>query len=333
MVRALTIGTLVADIINDAIDRILEPGEGILTHIEIHPGGCAFNVAVDLAKIREGRCLVGCVGAVGDDLLGDSLRSVAREHGVDPLYCECPGTGTSKNVILNVRGEERRHHYDPGANPLLSAEFVLKQLAAFGPALLYCGETASLDGIRHSTAQITQTARAGGALIFLDAVVGGSESWGDLTAACRHADVFHCNDQEAFAFTGAGSIPEALAHLVDLGVRLPVISQGPGELWWAHDSGVFSVPAFSVKCVDGTGAGDALMAGLMAQSIRDDGTRDDRWLESENEVAEAMIRAQAAAACAVTRIGCIAGVERDAIETLLMEQGAEIVSRVSRKPA
>lgn len=49
--KVLCVGTLIVDIIDDAIDRMLNPGEGVSTTIGVHLGGNAYNVAVDLAKL------------------------------------------------------------------------------------------------------------------------------------------------------------------------------------------------------------------------------------------------------------------------------------------
>jgi fructokinase len=322
--RVLAVGTLVVDIINDPIDRIIAPGEGILTRIGIHPGGCALNVAVDVARLAGDQCEVWCVGAVGDDPLAESLRVHASENGATPLYQECVAVGSSKNVILNVAGEERRHHYDPGSNPHLTEEWVASTIDATPPDVFYMGETASLQGIREHTSQLARRAREAGSMVFLDAVVGGPDAWGDLHDACRFTDVFHCNDAEALAFTGTGTVGDAVRKLVDLGVKTPIVSQGAGDVTCASGGTVYSMPTFSVDCVDGTGAGDAMIAGMIAWYCTD-GRR-------SHDPEEPILFAQAAGASAVTRIGCTEGVTRETVDALVSTQGAGIASRVRILP-
>lgn len=49
--EVLCIGTLIVDIINDGIDRVLSPGQGVSTVIGVHLGGNAYSVIVDLAEL------------------------------------------------------------------------------------------------------------------------------------------------------------------------------------------------------------------------------------------------------------------------------------------
>ena len=330
MPGVLCIGTLVIDIINDPIDRILDPGEGVPTRIGIHPGGCSYNVAVDIVKlapeeIRQ-EITVGCVGAVGDDILAEALRSGAETHGVIPMFQRFPGVGTSKNVILNIRGEERRHHYDAGANPLLEPEFVTRAIESFEPDLVYLGEISSLGRVGGEVAGIVAAAKESGCLIALDAVVAGTSEWGTLGRACRYADVLHCNDVEAMAFTDTSSVADALAGLAGRGVRFPVVSSGGGLICWIHGSRRYAAPAYTVAAVDATGAGDALVSGLIVSALSHAG--DDTWPKDADEALEAILFAEAAGAGAVTRIGCTAGVGRDDVARLLSEQGDRIRNRV-----
>jgi len=326
MAKALCVGTLVIDIINDPIDHLLDPGEGILTRIGIHPGGCAFNVAVDTMQLCSGDLTVGCLGAVGEDLLADSFRVQAETHGVVPLYEQFSGVGSSKNVILNVAGEERRHHYDAGANPLLSTKFVSDSIETFRPDLIYLGETSSLDGIRDDVAGIARQAHDSGCLVFLDAVVGGADTFGTLVEACQYADVFHANDVEAMVFTNTESTQDAVRELCRRGVRLPVVTSGGGALSWVHGDQLYTAPAFSVEAVDGTGAGDALIAGLIVSALDH---RSGAWLRDENDATSAILFAAAAGARAVTKIGCTAGVMRADALSLVREQGPKITSRIA----
>jgi sugar/nucleoside kinase (ribokinase family) len=138
--KVLCIGTLIVDIINDAIDRILSPGEGVSTIIGVHLGGNAYNVAVDLAKLGLSERQVSCVGAVGDDHFGELFRRELKRHGVTPQVQTVDESCTSKNIILQVKGEERRYHFDEGANPYLGFGFVLDVLRSFPPDVLYIGE-------------------------------------------------------------------------------------------------------------------------------------------------------------------------------------------------
>ena len=65
-------GIVVVDHVSAPIDRLPQSGELLLTEdCQLHIGGCAANVTIDLAKLGiQSRVL----GMVGDDLLANSRR-------------------------------------------------------------------------------------------------------------------------------------------------------------------------------------------------------------------------------------------------------------------
>jgi sugar/nucleoside kinase (ribokinase family) len=106
-------------------------------------------------------------------------------------------------------------------------------------------------------------------------------------------DLWTSNSVEAVKFTGASDIAEALSRLADhlpAGV-LMVVRDGPQGCWISQRGDRQHVPGFKVAAVDSNGAGDAhagvFVAGL-AQGL---------------SASEAALRANAAAALAVTRWG------------------------------
>ena len=60
----LSVGILVADHLCDPIDHLPCAGELVLSsRLPLAVGGCALNVAIDLAKLGVSVGVVGCVGA------------------------------------------------------------------------------------------------------------------------------------------------------------------------------------------------------------------------------------------------------------------------------
>ena len=85
-------------------------------------GGCAANVAMDLAKIGRQAAVVGMVGA---DMPGRFVRHELAAGGVDTAYLvEMAAVQTSATLVINVRGEDRRFIHTFGAN----AEFDGQQI-------------------------------------------------------------------------------------------------------------------------------------------------------------------------------------------------------------
>ncbi|MGC1375848.1 MAG: carbohydrate kinase family protein [Anaerolineales bacterium] len=328
MQRILCVGTLIVDIINDAIDRVLNPGEGVSTGIDAQPGGNAYNVAVDLMKLGLREKQAGCVGALGNDFFGELFERELQCYGVIPLTRRIAGKRTSKNVILQVKGEERRYHYDEGANVDLCSDFVMEQVRAFQPDVFYIGEIASLGETNQNLKQILETAKGMGCLTVVD-VVPSSGGWEYFREAAHWIDVLHCNDYEAKSLTDTGDAQAALAALVKLGIALPIVSQGDQALLCAYQGRAWSIPAFRVESVDATGAGDAFTAGLIKKLVESDG----KWLEEklgiETKLLDAIVFGEAAGASCVTALGCTPAVSEENVMRLLDGQSRELFSRIT----
>src|SRR5690349_6835156 len=112
------------------------PAEGALlalNEMPVRAGGCAANVAIDLA--RQG-VAVDVVGCVGQDNAGDFLLKTYEQKGVGAArVVRIEGYRTSQCIILLVAGQDRRYLYATGANQAFSIEHIsrewLSQLKVF----------------------------------------------------------------------------------------------------------------------------------------------------------------------------------------------------------
>ena len=85
-------------------------------------GGCAANVAIDLAKQGMAAEVCGCVGA---DASAEVLLQSMQAAGVGcPQVQRLDSHPTSKTVILLVEGQDRRYIHVFGAN----AAFEVRQI-------------------------------------------------------------------------------------------------------------------------------------------------------------------------------------------------------------
>jgi hypothetical protein len=115
----LCAGIVVADHVCEPIDHLPQAGELVLTgRTNLTIGGCAANVAVDLARLGRKAAVVG---RVGDDFFGQFVADALEQTGVDSRHLrKSPGEATSCSMIVNVRGEDRRFIHACGANRTLS---------------------------------------------------------------------------------------------------------------------------------------------------------------------------------------------------------------------
>jgi sugar/nucleoside kinase (ribokinase family) len=260
----LSVGILVADHLTDPIERV--PGAGQLVLCERLPlsiGGCASNVAVDLARLGV---RVGVVGCVGRDVLGRFVLDTLAGAGVNVEQVEqLDGVATSATLIVNVRGEDRRFIHAPGANNAFTVEHI--PLAAVRRAkVLYVGGyllMPSLDPER--LGDLFRQAQADNVRTVLDVVLPGpADHWARLEPVLRHTDVFLPNQDEAAAITGLANPLEQAQRFVEAGAGVAAITCGSQGSVLVSKRVRLRAGVFPVEYRGGTGSGDAFDAGYIA---------------------------------------------------------------------
>ena len=81
--------------------------------------------------------------------------------------------------------------------------------------------------------------------------------------APAHADYLLPNDEQVLGLTGASSVEDAAAALLERGVGCVAATCGASGALVATSDGATTVPAFEVDVVDTTGCGDAFTAGFL----------------------------------------------------------------------
>lgn len=317
--KALCAGSFVCDIIAAHLPRIGEPGSLIYAPQGIHlqVGGHAANVSIDLAQL--GQDGVAVAGSLGRDLWGDFIADAIKSHGVS-FYPQHPeGVGTAKNIALVVEGEDRRFIAELTANTMLTPGHVTETLEETRPSVLYMGTIGGLRYVDEDLANILEKAHSQGCATFVDVIMPAGEDWSHLTPALPHIDILHANEAEVRSLTGIEDPGEAVSPLVEAGVKLCIVTRGPGGLTAATREIRLDLPSFKVGEVDSTGAGDALCAGVIRAYLGDPPSRlDDIPVESLRSM---LLTGQAAGAACVTGVGATTAVTWERVESLLVGQG------------
>ena len=322
-------GILVADIFAADLPKLSNPGELTVAPkgIDMHVGGHSANVSINLRKmgLREGE--VSSVGAIGQDLFGDFVESTLRNHGVVTHLQRVPGIGTSKDLILVVRGEDHRYHVDLGANLHLEPDNVRSILLEEKPIIVYVGGAGILGKCDEKLADILQASRVRNCLNFVDPVVPYGGAWDSLIRACEWVDIFHCNMVEASSMTGYREPEKAAEALIGYGIGLAIISMGERGLIAKTQRFTLRMPAFQVPMVDPSGAGDAFCSGVIFGLVKKAhrGPRELRELSPE-VLCEVLLEGTAAGAACVTAVGTTTAVNRENVEHLLKEQGSQTLN-------
>ena len=296
----LCAGLLVADLFVPPLARLPAAGELVATgSFLVDSGGCAANTASALAKLGV---RAGVAGMIGEDIFGDFvLRDLSRK-GVDSRsIARTAAHGTSQTVILPVSGEDRRYIHTFGANADFTVADIDRRMSAH-TRVIYVGGYLALPGLTpDALGALFQRARANSTLTMLDVVVPSGDSaaaahaMAALIPVLPHSDYFLPNDEEAQRLTGLNDPRAQAAALLNAGCGAVVITRGARGVLAATQREVIEQPAFVVDVVDGSGAGDAFAAGLIA------GLLDDLPLPRALRLGGAM----GASAC--TALGCNAG--------------------------
>ncbi len=295
--RVLCAGILVGDLFVPPLLRLPAAGELLVTDdFLMGAGGCAANVATVLSKLGvESRV----VGKVGRDLFGDYVIAALAELGVDVSFIGRSETmGTAKTVIVPVTGDDRRYIHTVGANADLTRQD-FSPGAMSGIDVLYLGGYLVLPGLRPTAVvDLFEAAHRAGARTVLDVALPADTktSIDELRSILPTVDFFLPNYDEASLLSGERDPERQAAVFAEAGAKTVVITMGADGLFLRTSLTSRQVAAASIETVDGSGAGDAFAAGLVAGLL--DGWAIERSLSFASEVG----------AFACTALGCSAGV-------------------------
>lgn len=263
------LGGVIADIVTCAIDRL--PGQGklaLINTVQLHPGGCAGNSALALAKIGLRAAVIGKVGA---DPFGRYLTAQLESAGVNMsgLKIHSKSTTSTSVVLIGSHGE-RRFLFAPGVLDTFEekdADFAIIRKACIlfiAGALLF----PRFDG--KPMARILCRARERGVFTALDVVWDATGRWRENLDPCLpYLDLVMPSKDEAAALTGQSKVPDMAAELIGRGARLVVIKMGARDCYIKKRSGeTHVIPSYRVPVVDTTGAGDSFAAGFLAGIVQ-----------------------------------------------------------------
>ncbi len=273
------------------VTRFPQPGETISANDKSSaPGGKGANQAV--AAARSGAQL-SFIGMVGEDNEGKFMREALQEDGIDTKFLKNdPRHGTGAAVItLDANGQNDIMVY-PGANfgmdesLLAGTEDLLEKVDFL---------IAQFETPQAVTAAAFKLAKEHGVVTILNPAPA-KEILPELLAV---TDVVIPNESESEVLTGiAVDSEEAMLktaeYFKDHGVANLLITLGSRGVFYSTPHGHGIVPAFKVKAIDTTAAGDTFIGALTSQLRKD-----------LSNVAGALVYAQRASSLTVQRMGAM----------------------------
>ena len=255
-----TVGVHVLDTHVIGVEGIPDSSEGhVVETIRFSPAGTAGGTAVVLSRLGAE---VRSFGAVGVDPIATSLLAMLEREGVDVAgLVRKHGQQTSSSVIPVRPNGDRPAWHCIGAN----GAFTLDDL-----------DLSDLDGITHlhlggpeflggeAAGKLLAHAKSIGATTSLDILAPGDPGileW--IADALPHTDYLLPNDEQVLGLTGASSVAEGAAALLEHGVGCVAVTQGSKGALVVKADETIEVPAYDVEVVDTTGCGDAFSAGFL----------------------------------------------------------------------
>ena len=306
MAKWITMGAAAVDTIVQ-VPHLPKPDEIVYPNsIEQYPGGSTANIAVGLSRLGE---TVSFFGKAGDDANGKVIVDSFHDDGVDTASLKIEPGNASGGAFIAVDSDGERVIYSLGGNTLYERWDEIDPATFDGVEGLYIGETFDEVGV-----EAAKLAHKYGATVFFGPggiMCGyGLEYLGVVLA---ETDYLLVNLPEALTLSGCDTKEKAIETLLNAGAKNLVLTEGKNGAGCYSKNGACHAPAFPVKAVDTTGAGDTFTAGFLhAMSLG--------W-----ETEQALRFAAACAATAVQAVGA-----RSSMPTAA--QMGEIWPKLNRSP-
>ena len=290
MKKCCVIGSVNMDMVTRT-DKFPKPGEtrrGI--SFQTIPGGKGANQAVALSRLGIPTSMAG---RVGDDLYGRMYLAHFEKIGTDvQAVAFDPVAGTGIAAIEVDDAGENHIIIVPGANDTCTPAWFEEILPLISDADIFLLQ---LEIPLETVQTAVDKLHALGKTIILDPAPARPLSRELLSKV----SIVTPNATELATITGdlpeGAGIQERARHLIQMGVTCVVHKSGADGAYIALEDSWTHIPAFKVKAVDSTAAGDTFNGGLAA------------GLAQGFSLERAVVLANAAAALSVTKLGAQTG--------------------------
>ncbi len=311
MTTVISFGEALVDMLSS---RLSDDDPRVTETFTPYAGGAPANVAVACARLGVPSRFLGMLG---QDHFGDFLAAELAAHGVDTsgVVRTAEARTALAFVYRDAQGERSFDFYRPPAADLL---YRLKHLPAgvfSSPAILHlCSNGLTEPKIADTTLAMAEMARRAGCLISVDANLrhnlwpGGDVDISLVTRLLDSADLLKLSRDELDTLRADHPQDAWLAERLAAGVKIAVITDGPGEVALKGVDLDDQVTPPSIQAVDTTGGGDAFIGGLLAELADYTGASgiDAEWHHDADFLARAVDTACRCGAHAVTLPGAYA---------------------------
>ncbi|RDS87316.1 PfkB family carbohydrate kinase [Pseudomonas fluorescens] len=305
MSRLLHTGQVIVDLVM-ALDTLPATGGDVLAKSASFEAGGGFNV---MAAARRNGLPVVYLGRHGTGRFGDLARAAMQAEGIDMALAASSAKDTGLCVSLTEATTERTFISHIGVEGELSQEDLTAVAPRADDYVYVSGYSLLLEGKAQALIDWLLALPREVVVVFDPGPLVKAPDSALMGALLPRIDIWTSNGPEALAFTGAADIAAALPALSQhlRAETLLVVRDGPNGCWVGRAGQIEHVPGFKVQAVDSNGAGDAHAGVFIA------------GLAAGLKPAAAALRANAAAALAVTRWGPATSPGSAEVDVLLTE--------------
>ena len=234
------------------VARFPRPGETVSARgYQAVCGGKGLNQAVAAARIGADVSMVGCVG---DDDFGDKALEHLTDNGVDIAHVSASDTATGFASIMVEDGGENVIAVAGGANKVLAPKHVIAARHTIESADILIAQCE--PGVAAIKTALEIAAKAG-----VPSVLNPAPAKDGIAPLLKLATYITPNQSETETLTGIYPKDEqtraqAFEAYKALGAKNVVITCGAEGSFVSGENGITHIPAFPVKAIDTTGAGD-----------------------------------------------------------------------------
>ena len=237
----------------------------------LNVGGEAVNEAIAASKLGM---KTGILCALGNDDAGEMVKRALQRYGVDTgLVAVSDQTPVTTMFVNNdgsrksITNEAHKYNFHPEK---YAAQFTDAKALILGSLF-----RAPFDDPEIILQVVTQ-ARNAGQLVFADTKLPNFRklTLEDLKGSLPLIDYITPNEDEAKYFSGETE-PEKMADVfLRCGVKNVIIKLGAKGCYLKNEKEEYRLPAYNIRAVDATGAGDNFAAAFAAEILRNAGNRE-----------------------------------------------------------
>lgn len=278
MTKVLGMGNALVDVLaiieNDKMLELLELPKGSMQLIDdrkfealtkeinkletnIVSGGSAANTIIGLARLGID---TGFLGRIGKDSYGKVFKNDLIKYRVSSHLSEADEASGVASTFISKDGERTFGTYLGTAAKLCANELQSDDFEGYKYFYIEGYLVQSHELIRKAII----LAKEAGAKVILDlASYNVVEENRDflLEIIPKYADIVFANEEEARSLLGAD--PEEAVSTLAGSAEIAIVKMGAKGSWIQRGDEKVLVPAYSVNCVDSTGAGDLYAAGFI----------------------------------------------------------------------